>query len=342
MKIGDTTATYINYLLSCAESLGASVPRLLADADLNPRELQDGDNRIDLIYLMRLGYGAIRQTGHPEIGLLSGSQSNVSVFGYVGLAAMTAPTLGDALRILTEYEALQGRCYRGSSRLECHPDGARLAFYSIAPYNDYTYFVVDAVLSGWVALIHWITGRNDLITEAQIEFSTPAYYECYPAAFPCPVHFHQEINALVLKNGALDIPLIHRDPTLHASLLKTCDQLLTQVALADSYRNKVLKVLGTMLHGKTPSIEEVAQQLCIPPWTLRRKLKDEDTAFQTLVDEMRRDVALSYMKNTGLSFGEIAYLLGFSTPGAFQRAFKRWSGTTPGEYRKTLESDRKS
>ena len=342
MKIGDTTATYINYLLSCAESLGASVPRLLADADLNPRELQDGDNRIDLIYLMRLGYGAIRQTGHPEIGLLSGSQSPVSLFGYGGLAAMTAPTLGDALQVLVDYEALQGRCYRGSSQLTRGPAGARLSFYSIAPYNDYTYFVVDAVLSGWVSFIRWITGRNDLIAEAHVEFSTPAYYEYYPLAFPCPVHFHQEINALVLKPGALDTPLLHRDPTLHASLLKTCDQLLTQIALADSYRNKVLKVLGTMLHGKTPTIEEVALQLCIPPWTLRRKLKDEDTAFQTLVDEMRRDVALSYMKNTGLSFGEIAYLLGFSTPGAFQRAFKRWSGTTPGEYRKSLESERKS
>lgn len=338
MKIGDTTATYINYLLACAERLGASVPRLLADADLNPRELQDGDNRIDLIYLMRLGHGAIRQTGRPEIGLLSGQQSSISLFGYTGLAAMTAPTLGHALRIITEYEALHGRCYRGTSQLIRHGDGDRLTFYSIAPYNDYTYFVVDAILSGWAALIHWLTGRNDLIQETLIEFATPGYYQCYAAAFPCPVRFHQEINALVLKPGVLDTPLLHRDASLHASLLKTCDQLLTQIALADSYRNKVLKVLGTMLHGKTPTLEEVAQQLCMPPWTLRRKLKDEDSAFQILVDEMRRDVAFSYMKNTGLSFGEIAYLLGFSTPGAFQRAFKRWSGSTPGEYRKRLES----
>lgn len=342
MKIGDTTASYISYLLTCAESLGASVNRLLADADLNPRELQDGDNRIDLIYLMRLGHGAIRQTGHPDIGLILGRQASISRFGYVGLAAMTAPTLGDALRVLTEYEALYGRCYRGSSQLIEQGNQARLAFYSIAPYNDYTYFVVDAVLSGWVSAIQWMTGRNDLVAQAHIEFSTPAYYESYPSAFPCPVLFHQEANGLVLAPGALQVPLLHSNPTLHQSLRRTCDELLTQIALADSYRNKVLKVLGTMLHGKTPSIEEVAQQLCMPPWTLRRKLKDEDTAFQTLVDEMRRDVALSYMKNTGLSFGEIAYLLGFSTPGAFQRAFKRWSGTTPGEYRKSLEMDRKS
>ena len=81
---------------------------------------------------------------------------------------------------------------------------------------------------------------------------------------------------------------------------------------------------------------QVALQFGMPSWTLRRKLKEEDTAYQSLVDEMRRDVALSYMKNTDLTFGEISYLLGFSTPGAFQRAFKRWSGQTPGEFRKSL------
>ena len=112
--------------------------------------------------------------------------------------------------------------------------------------------------------------------------------------------------------------------------------MLNQIALADSYRNKVLKVLGTMLHGQTPSIDEVALTLGMPSWTLRRKLKEEDSAYQSLVDEMRRDVAMSYMKNTDLTFGEISYLLGFSTPGAFQRAFKRWSGQTPGEFRKSL------
>lgn len=341
MKIGDTTASYISYLLDCATALGASREQLLSDAELNPRELIDGDNRIDLVYLMRLGYGAIRQTGRPDIGLILGRHSSITHFGYAGLAAMTAPTLGDALQVITRYEALHGRCYRGSTRLTENGSQPQLEFYSIAPYNDYTYFVVDAVLSGWHQFIVWMTGRTDLVAQALIEFPTPSYYEAYNAAFPCGVRFHQECNALLLKAGILNTPLLHSNSSLHRSLKQTCDQLLAQVTMADSYRNKVLKVLGTMLHGKTPSIEEVAQQLCIPPWTLRRKLKDEDTAYQNLVDEMRRDVAMSYMKNTNLSFGEIAYLLGFSTPGAFQRAFKRWAGTTPGEYRKSLETRKK-
>jgi len=74
----------------------------------------------------------------------------------------------------------------------------------------------------------------------------------------------------------------------------------------------------------------------MPDWTLRRKLKEEGTSFQALLDNMRKELALGYMRDTQMNFGEIAYVLGFSTPGAFQRAFKRWTGETPGDYRRRI------
>ena len=336
MKIGDTTALYVNHLLAIAKSLGANLDQLLADAELNPKELEDDDNRIDLTYLMRLGRGAIRQTGRQDIGLMLGHNSQISGLGFVGLAAMTAPTLGDALAVLIRFEHLNSQCYRGTIELKDEGKNSAMTFYSIAPYNAYTCFVVDGVLSAWVKLIYLLTGKTDLVDMAQIEFSAPSYADSYSRAFPCPVQFSAERNALVFPSSILNMALEERNDSLHAKLIRRCERDLTQIAQADSYRNKVLKVLGTMLHGQTPSIDEVALQLGMPSWTLRRKLKEEDTAYQTLVDEMRRDVALSYMKNTDLTFGEISYLLGFSTPGAFQRAFKRWSGQTPGEFRKSL------
>ncbi|PIE41229.1 MAG: AraC family transcriptional regulator [Gammaproteobacteria bacterium] len=336
MKIGDTTAGYLQYLLDTAESLGADPDLVLQDVGLDKTLLKDEEARIDLAYLMRIGFCAIQRIQQPALGLIAGANSSITRFGMAGLAAMTAPTLKDALGIITQYEDLFGRCYRGSSTLVTDGSETWLKFYSIAPYNDYTYFVVDAILSGWTSSIQWLTGKSDLVESACIEFSPPAYQQAYQQAFSCPVHFNQQENAIKLAAGALNVPILHRNDSLHRTLLEQCDIALGRVALANSYRNKVLKVLGTMLHGKTPSIEEVALALGMPTWTLRRKLKDENTSYQNLVDEMRRDVALSYMKNTELSFGEISYLLGFSTPGAFQRAFKRWAGTTPGEYRKSL------
>jgi AraC-like DNA-binding protein len=95
-------------------------------------------------------------------------------------------------------------------------------------------------------------------------------------------------------------------------------------------------IIGPRLHGHTPTLEETSSLLGMPDWTLRRKLKDEGTTFQALLDNMRKDLALGYMRDTQMSFGEIAYVLGFSTPGAFQRAFKRWTRETPGDYRRRI------
>ncbi|MBA56026.1 MAG: AraC family transcriptional regulator [Pseudomonadales bacterium] len=336
MKIGDTTAHYIKQLLRVAIKVGADADQLLADADLNPAELEDDDNRVDLTYLMRLGRGAIRQTGRPDIGIQLGLNSQISDMGYVGLAAMTASNLGEALQTIVKYEHLNGQCYRGTSQLQVEPTQTILSFYSIAPYNAYTCFVVDGVLSAWGRLSELLTGHNNLVRKVEIEFEEPGYADDYRQAFDCDIRFGAPRNALLFNTVDLATPLPERNPQLNDKLLRKCEALLNQVALSDSYRNKVLKVLGTMLHGQTPSIDEVALKLGMPSWTLRRKLKEEGSAYQSLVDEMRRDVAMSYMKSTDLTFGEISYLLGFSTPGAFQRAFKRWSGQTPGEFRKAL------
>lgn len=340
MKIGDTTAGYFIHLLDSAETMGLDRLRLLQDIGLPERDLQDGESRIDLIYLMRLGHTIIQRTGAQDIGLTAGTRASITRFGLAGLAAMTAPTLGEALRTLVNLEPLYARCYRGNSQLRRSEGQWRLSFYSIAPYNDYTFFVVDAVLANWVSVIRFLTGRDDLVSGVLIEFPMPVYHEAYTREFGGIVQFHQECNELLLAPEALEVPVIHRNESLHISLLRQSEEQLTRIALANTWRNRVQRVLGTMLHGRTPSIDEVATSLGIPSWTLRRKLRDENASFQDIVDDMRRDVALSYMRNTELSFGEISYLLGFSTPGAFQRAFKRWTDSTPGEFRRQRQLER--
>ena len=90
--------------------------------------------------------------------------------------------------------------------------------------------------------------------------------------------------------------------------------------------------ISPLLEGQTPSIEQVADNIGMPPWTLRRKLQEHNTSYQTLLNDTRKGLAESYMKDTDLAIGEIAYLLGFSSPTAFQRAFKRWTDQSPGVF----------
>ena len=92
-------------------------------------------------------------------------------------------------------------------------------------------------------------------------------------------------------------------------------------------------MLGPMLKGQEPDLQQIATRLQMPARTLRRKLAEEGSSYRAIMNDTRRDLAMAYIRDTESAFGEIAWLLGFSSAEAFQRAFKRWSGQTPGDYR---------
>lgn len=332
MKIGDIASHTVLLLLRAAETEGASPELLMARVGLTPAQLRDPDSRIGLTELMKLGAAAIRETGKPGIGLLMGELCRVSDMGLPGLLAMTSPTLGEALDTLTRFEPLNGRCYRGVSTYA--PQLPAAIFYSIAPYNEYNRFVVDSVLGSWKTLAETLTGESGLVAEVHIEFPAPDYAALYEPFFQAPVTFGRPESRLVLKPEAAGLPVRDAQPLVHLQLLGLAQAHLKKLEVNDTFNGRVQQILGPLLHGQAPTLEATAERLGLPDWTLRRKLKDEGTTFQALLDAMRKDLALGYMRDTQMSFGEIAFVLGFSTPGAFQRAFKRWTGETPGEHRK--------
>jgi AraC-like DNA-binding protein len=337
VKIGDIATPFVSLLLRAAERYGADPESLLAQAGIDPLHLGEAEARVSIQQYMRLGFYAIEATGEPALGLRMGESCRISDLGWPGLLAMTAPTIGEALATQTHFEGLVSRNYRGHSRFDSNPDMPGPVFYSIAPYNSYTTFVVDAILCWWQKLIHRLAGQEGLVREVHLEFPAPSYANRYQDAFGVPVLFEQASNRLVLTPQAPALPNRFGEQQLYSQLLASAEEKLKKLAVAETFRGRVQHILGPLLHGNTPTIEDTAARLGIPDWTLRRKLKDEGTNFQTLLDDMRKDLALGYMRDTALSFGEIAYILGFSTPGAFQRAFKRWAGVTPGSYRKSRE-----
>lgn len=334
MKIGHVSPDTFLLLLAAAEHCGTAASKLLRPFHLSREDLANPGQRIGLTTLMKTGYAAIQSSQDPALGLYMGRMTHVSHLSLPGLLAMTAPTLSAALQDLTAYSVLAGRCYRGAPQLKQDRNAVQLCFYSIAPYNDYNRFVIDAVLGGWYTIIHWLTGHTGLVREIHLEYSAPTYQDRYREFFTCPILFDQPVNELVLEASNLQHPVIYQNPALHTTLKKLAEEKLRQLQQADSLRQRVQDIIGPRLQGHTPTLEETASAMGIPAWTLRRKLKEEGTTFQRLLEEMRRDLALSYMKDTTLSFGEIAFILGFSTPGAFLRAFKRWTDQTPGAYRR--------
>ncbi|HYY42110.1 MAG TPA: helix-turn-helix domain-containing protein, partial [Pyrinomonadaceae bacterium] len=151
--------------------------------------------------------------------------------------------------------------------------------------------------------------------------------------FRAPVHFDQPRNELVLDRALLALPLARADAGLCALLDRHAQELLARLPQRDDTTAQVRRLLSDALSGGDPNIAAVARQLGLSARTLQRKLRAEGTSYQDLLDLMRRDLARRYLQERDMAVCEVAYLLGFSGPSAFHRAFRRWTGVTPKEFR---------
>jgi len=263
-----------------------------------------------------------------------GQLSRISQAGLAGVTAAQAPTVREAARALIRFEPLYASNYRGQSSLHEDAQGAWLRFYSISPYNAYNRFVVDSVLASWTRQLGHLVGQRLPVEKVQIEFPAPNYGARYAERFDCPVEFEAAQNQLRLTQATLNLRNPEHCPSTWRHLLEICERELEQLTRTRSLRERITQLLGPLLHGREPDLQEVAARLQLPSWTLRRKLAEEGTQFRAILNETRRDLAMAYIRDTELAFGEIAYLLGFASAEAFQRAFKRWNQQTPGDYRR--------
>lgn len=334
MKLGDISASFVRLMADAIKEEGQNTDSLFAEFSINDDFLNTPGARISIPRYMRLGHAAIQLTKNPALGLKMGSLSHVSLMELVGFMAMSSPNLLSAHQMLTQYELLISQNCRGQSNFYLQDGKGISHFYSIAPYNHYNLFVVDSVLSSWYQITQWLTGRSDCIESVHFEFAAPDYLQAYEAFFQCKIYFEQPFNGLTVKSEALKQPLLYSDTVAFKILHDQCQLKLTGLQQQQTLAEQVQEKLGPQLNGKAPSLETIASLMGTTPWTLRRQLAKENLTYQQLLDDTRKDLATSYVRDTDLALGEVSYLLGFANPTAFQRAYKRWTGLAPGISRK--------
>ncbi|KEZ25118.1 MULTISPECIES: AraC family transcriptional regulator [Pseudomonas] len=336
LRLGDLSVGYIQSLAGAVTRLGKNPDPLLEQYGLDPARLSQARARLSIPRYMRLGHAAIQLTGQPGLGLHMGQLSRFAHAGLAGVTAAQAPTVREAARTLIRFEPLYASNYRGQSSFHEDAQGAWMRFYSISPYNAYNRFVVDSILAGWLAQLSTLAGTRLRAQRVEIEFDAPDYAAQYASLSDSPVIFAAATNQLRLDQSCLALRNPDHCPSTWRHLLQLCESELEQQTRTRSLRERIIQLLGPLLNGgREPDLEEVAARLKLPTWTLRRKLAEEGTCFRAVLNDTRRDLAMTYIRDTELAFGEIAYLLGFASAEAFQRAFKRWNGQTPGEFRRS-------
>lgn len=334
VRLGDLSVGFVHSLASALEHRQLDPQPLLHGYGLDQTRLAQAHARLSIARYMRLGHAAIQLAEDSSLGLDMGRLRRLAQLGLAGVTAAQAPNVREAARALIRYEPLYASNYRGASSFHEDAGGAWLRFYSITPYSPYNQFVVDTVLAGWRSHAEEIAGVPVQPQAVHMEFSAPAHAAAYEAFFGCVPMFDAPYNQLRLGKADLALRNPAHCPGTWQHLLELCEAELLQRTRTRSLREQITRLLGPLLKGQEPGLQQIADRLRLPIWTLRRKLEEEGTSYRAILNETRRDLAMAYIRDTEAAFGEIAWLLGFSSAEAFQRAFKRWIGQTPGEYRR--------
>lgn len=197
---------------------------------------------------------------------------------------------------------------------------------------DPDHFLAESLLVIWHRLGSWLIGQRIRLEEVSFSFAEPAHSGEYDLLFACPRRYRASGTSLLFQARYLDMPLLQDERTLKQFLQHSPADLLARPDGGDSLTSQIRRLLGRDC-SRWPDLEAVARQLHVSPQTLRRHLREEGSSFQELKDHLRRDLAIYHLGQNETSIQAIAEQLGFSEPSAFHRAFKKWTGLTPGAYR---------
>jgi AraC-like DNA-binding protein len=296
--------------------------------DLTPQIVADDDARVSAPQFCAAWAEALRLTGDRQLPLRIAAATPTGAFGIVEYVCRAAPTLGEALRRWVRYLNLLDDAE--TVGLEVEEDRAllRVERASEAP-------APAARELRWALIAKYARELSTVpFRPVAVELAHPAPDDVAPfrAWFEAPVVFGAEATQLVMPRAALAAPLVASDPALLAILTRAADELAAKSSADPLMTQQVKRVLHDALRSDDAQVESVAKQLGLAVRSLQRRLKDEGTSFQAVREDVRRTLAQRYL-DEGLAIAEISFLLGFSEPSAFFRAFKRWTGMTPVENR---------
>jgi AraC-like DNA-binding protein len=334
-RLGDISVHYVSVMARTLEQQGIDSSRWLSRFRVSRNLLTTPDARISIPRFMRMGHAAIQLTGDPALGLAFGENTRLTDLGIPGIAGACAPTLGESLGTLIAFERLTSYNSRGQSSTDRGTGGSMIAsFYSISPYNSYNCFVVDAILSGWVQFLRHLSPDPVAPVAVDIEYAAPVDPAAYAEWFGCPVNFGAPANRIDLPDSITDLPGNLAQPALFRHTRAQCEAALQQYQWGRTTAQRVKEEIAPLMRGMAPEMAQIALRLGTTEWGLRRALTREDTRYRDLLDSVRSELASDYVRETPLSFTDIADLLGFANPSAFQKAFRRWYGCSPGDYRR--------
>lgn len=305
---------------------GVEAVGVLEAAGLPSDALSHPENRVPFLGLARMLAEAVRQTRCPHFGLLVGREWRLADLGLLGELVRLSDTLGDALRLGAIHQRLNSN---GAAAFVLeYSRTVSFGYAAFHPNAERTSPAYDVVIALYVNCIRELCGAAWNPTEVLLPRSTPEDEVPYRQHFRCPVRFDADRAVINFPTSTMNRPLPGADPVRRAALEREASRRADPEFLPQLYRS-----LRLLLLDGTTSGDLLAQQLDMHRRTLNRRLRAQRRTFQSVLDEVRFEVARHLLRETSQSVVDITYTLGYADASAFTRAFRRWTGVAPVQWR---------
>lgn len=327
-----SSAIFLRALAGAGERAGVDIKRLLDDLGVEQALLDDPDGWVPVEVMIRAWREVPLRSHDPDFGLHAAEQSPTGVYGVLEYATLSSLTVRQAFERLIRYYRMIGGMFDASFRMA--GDEGRLLLRCIVDADEISERHFVEMYFAFVATrVRLLTQRNCSPRRVEFAHAAPERTGEHLRIFGVVPEFSRVHNALVFDRELLELKLRAANPALAAFLEAKGE------AIYGSRRQDVPleeRVSGAVVEGLAQgdvTLDSVAKRLAVGARTLQRRLREADVSFAQLVDRERERAARRYVGERDVALAEVAFLLGFSQPSAFHRAFKRWTGTTPAQYR---------
>ena len=326
-----------NLILYAIQQKGIDVELLCQKVGLEAKILQNPDEFLPITKVQELWKEAISMTGDEFLPLHIGEMVNTVSVGILAYVMMNCPTLGKALEKLCQYQDIV--CDASKTSMFIENDNVYLTISEPSEDISSVRYAYESTLSIYYSAFLGMLGQAVPLKAVHFEF--PAYSvdnsEHQRVFKGAEIIFGSNFSGLVFEKKYWELPILNANPNLFSLFENHAQSILNGLKSDNSLKNKIKKEIVFSLKGEEPNLPIIAKNLGIGVRSIQMKLKEEGVTFQQLLDEIRKELAIKYLKDDKLSTTDISYLLGYSEVSVFFRSFKKWMGQTPTLYRKSFQ-----
>lgn len=332
---GTIAICFVAAALQSVHGRNLNAAELLANVGLSSSLLQVPQARVSAKHYGAL-WRAIAAALDDEFFGQDSRRMKVGSFAMLCHSLLSCKTLAHALDRSLRFYALILDDISGSA--EGDAKEARIVLHGHAAGVSQRVFAHELLLMLLYGVSCWLVGRRIPILRTEFSYAEPAHSAEYRLMYCPDLRFNRPNTLLAFEASYLDLPVVQNERSAKEFLRTAPESILLKYKNGSSLTARVRRRLRQFLPGTVPDFDELAQEMSMTPATMRRRLHEEGESYQSIKDQLRRDLAISYLSHSSRSVMDIAVELGFSERSAFHRAFRKWTGASPGEFRRTLQT----